>query len=286
MKSIVRRDTGEDWKAYVVGLMREEGLVEEDEEPTDEEVRRFDKKRKGKGKKVRNEEWVSSTDPGSRITRMKDGRTHLAYKAEHAVDLDTELILAAEVYYGDHCDTQTLADTAMAAQTHLSETGREERIKEVVADKGDYAAGQLELVEGLNVRTYIPEPQRRGRSRLSEKRPEVQRAVRGNRRRTQTEKNSRLQRLRSERVERSFAHVCETGGARRSWLRGIEKVHKRLLATAAARNLGLLMRKLFGIGKPRALQDALALLICLFQAALDCLLRIFTRRQGVTSTGS
>lgn len=283
MKSIVRRDTGEDWREYVVGLMREEGVIGEDDEPTDEDIRRFDKKRKNK--KVSNEEWVSETDPESRITRMKDGRTHLAYKAEHAIDLETELILAAEVYHADQSDSQTLADTAMAAQTHLSEAGREERIEEVVADKGYHAAEQLELMQSLNLRTYIPEPQRRGRSRLSEKRPEVQRAVRGNRRRTKTEKNSELQRLRSERVERSFAHSCETGGARRSWLRKIEKVQKRLLATAAARNLGLVMRKLFGVGKPRVLQGAFAALLALALAIFARLLDASRRGGGVSSTG-
>jgi transposase len=283
MKSLVHRGTGEDWKAYVVGLMKEEGLIEEGKEPTDEDVRRFDKKRKNK--KVSNEEWVSLSDSESRITKMKDGRTHLAYKAEHAIDLDTELILAAEVYHGDHSDTQTLADTAMAVQTHLSQAGRGERIEEVVADKGYHAAQQLELVESLDLRTYIPEPKQRGNSRLSEKPLEVQRAVRGNRRRTKTEKNSQLQRLRSERVERSFAHVGETGGARRSWLRGIEKVHKRLLATAAARNLGLLMRKLLGIGKPKVLQDGLAHLLALLLAALARLLDAWNGPRGVSSTG-
>ena len=258
MKSIVRRDTGEDWKAYVAGLMEEEGLVEEGEEPTDEDLRRFDKKRK---KKVSNDDWESKTDPDSRITRMKDGRTHLAYKAEHAVDLDTELILAAEVYEGDHSDTQTLADTAVAAQTHLGAAGRDETIEEVVADKGYHAAPQLELVDSLGLRAYVPEPTRKHKSRWDNKPVELRQAVEANRRRTKTEKNSKLQRLRSERVERSFAHVCETGGARRSWLRGIEKVRKRLLITAAARNLGLLMRKLMGVGKPRALQGALATLL-------------------------
>ncbi len=258
-------------------------MIGEDDEPTDEDIRRFDKKRQNE--KVSNEEWVSLTDSDSRITKMKDGRTHLAYKAEHAIDLETELILAAEVYHADQSDSQTLADTAMAAQTHLSEAGREERIEEVVADKGYHAAEQLELVQSLNLRTYIPEPQRRGRSRLSEKRPEVQRAVRGNRRRTKTEKNSELQRLRSELVERSFAHSCETGGARRSWLRKIEKVQKRLLATAAARNLGLVMRKHFGIGKPRVLQGAFAALLALALAVSARLLDASRRGGGVSSKG-
>ncbi|WP_145283642.1 transposase [Pirellulimonas nuda] len=251
MKSIVRRDTGEDWKAYVVGLMKKEEVIEEGDEPTDDEVRRFDKKRKNK--KVSNADWVSTTDPSARITKLKDGRTHLAYKAEHVVDIETELILAAEVYHGDHSDTKTLCDSVMEAQTHLSEAGLEAQIEEAVADKGYHAAEQLELVTSVGVRTYVPEPKRRGESRLSAKPVEQQRAVKGNRRRTKTAKNKRLQRLRSERVERSFAHVCDTGGSRRTWLRGIDKVRKRLLTSALVRNLGLVMRKLFGIGTPRGL---------------------------------
>jgi transposase len=283
MRGIVRKGTGEDWRAYVVGLMKQEGVIGEADEPTDEEVRRFDKKRKNK--KVSNQEWESPSDPDSRIARMKDGRTHLAYKAEHAVDLQTELILAAEVYHADHSDSQTLCDTAMAAQTHLSEAGREEQIEQVVADKGYHAAGQLELATGLHLRTYVPEPQRNHLWSWTDKPVELKEAVYANRRRTKTEKNSRLQRLRSERVERSFAHVCETGGARRSWLRGIEKVRKRLLMTAAARNLGLVMRRLFGIGKPRVLQGAFAPLLALLLAIFARLLYASRRKWGVTSTG-
>ena len=252
MKSIVRRDTGEDWKAYLKRLMQEEGLIDEDDEPTDEQLRRFDKKRKNK--KVSNEQWVSPSDPGARIEKMKDGRTHLAYKAEHVVDLETELILDAEIYEADHADTDTLMDSVMEAQTHLSEAGREERIEETVADKGYHAAATIELADDLNVRTYIAEPKSRHPRRWSDKPEAYKRAIYNNRRRLKREKNKKLQRLRSERVERSFAHVCETGGARRSWLRGTEKVQKRYLMSAVARNLGLILRSLFGIGTPRSLQ--------------------------------
>lgn len=283
MKSIVRRDSGEDWKAYVTRLMREQGVIEKDDEPSDEDLRRFDKKRKGK--KVSNDEWVSETDPDARITKLKDGRTHLAYKAEVGIDLDTELILAAEVYHGDHSDTQTLADTTLAARVHLSEADGDETIQEVVADKGYHAAEQLELVDWLGPRTYIPEPKRSGKSRLSEKPIEQQRAVKANRRRTKTEKNKRLLRLRSERVERTFAHLCDSGGARRSWLRGIEKVRKRLLITAAARNLGLVMRKLTGIGKPRAPQGLLKQLLALIAHALTTLVSIKSQQIERSSTG-
>jgi len=257
MKSIVRKDTGEDWRAYVVRLMREEGLVEADREPTDEEVRRYDRGRKNK--RVSNDEWRSSTDPDSRIAKMKDGRTHLAYKAEHVVDLANELVLAAEIYPANRADTDTLLDSVMQAKLNVDAANERaglggERIEEVAADKGYHAAATLELADALSLRTHIPEPKRTHRSRWSGK-PEAHRAaVVNNRRRTGREKSRRLQRLRSERVERSFAHTCETGGARRSWLRGFADVTKRYLMTAAAHNLGRVLRKLFGVGKPRALQ--------------------------------
>jgi transposase len=253
MKSIVRRDTGEDWKQFVTRLMREEGAIEEQHEPTDEEIRRFDKQRQNK--KVSNDDWVSSSDPESRITQMKDGRTHLAYKAEHVVDLNSDVILAAEIYQADQADTQTLVDSVMEAQVNLQQAGVEAEIQEIVADKGYHAAATLELAVGLNFRTYIPERKQRHRSRWTGKPPELKRAVYANRRRLQRSKSRKLQRLRSERCERTFAHVCDSGGMRRSWLRSVVDVSKRYLIAAAAHNLGRILRKLFGIGKPRTLQD-------------------------------
>ena len=252
MKSIVRRDTGEDWNEYLKRLMQEEGLIEEDDDPSDEELRRYDKQRKNK--KVSNAEWVSETDPKSRITKMKDSRTHLAYKAEHVIDLETEVVLAAEIYTADTGDTDTLVDSVMEAQTHLNEAGLEAEIEEAVADKGYHAAHTLELAEAMHLRTYIPEPQRKHDRRWTDKPEEFQRVVNNNRRRTKTKKGRRLQRQRSEKVERSFAHVCETGGARRAWLHGLEKIRKRYLMSAVARNLGLVMRHLFGMGTARGLQ--------------------------------
>ena len=252
MKSIVRRESGEDWKAYVTRLMREEGVIEPGHEPNDEEVRRYDKKRKNK--KVSNEEWVSKTDPDSRITQMKDGRTHLAYKAEHVVDLKSDVVLAAEVLPADHGDTQTMVDSVMQAQVNLAEAGSEQQIEEVAADKGYHAAGTVELCDDLNMRTYIPEPRRKDPARWTDKPPQLQRAVYGNRRRIRRAKSRRLQRRRSELCERTFAHVCDSGGMRRTWLRKLVNVTKRYLIAAAAHNLGRVLRKLFGIGKPKALQ--------------------------------
>jgi transposase len=253
MKSIVRRDTGEDWKEYVTRLMREEGAIEAEHEPTDDEIRRFDKNRKNK--RVSNEEWVSPSDPESRITQMKDGRTHLAYKAEHVVDLKSDIILAAEIYPADHADTQTLVDSVMEAVENVKQVGVETQIEEIVADKGYHAAETIELADDLSFRTYIPERKKKHRSRWTDKPAKFQRAVYDNRRRLKRAKSRAFQKLRSERCERTFAHVCDTGGMRRSWLKQVVNVSKRYLIAAAAHNLGRILRKLFGIGKPRRLQD-------------------------------
>jgi transposase len=253
MKSIVRRDTGEDWQEYVKRLMLESGEIEEGDEPSDDEIARFDRKRKDK--KVSNQEWRSETDPASRITKMKDGRTHLAYKAEHVIDLDTELMLAAEVYPADQADVDTIGPSVAAAPDHLIQAESDTDIEEAVADKGYHkneTLSDLEFTEGL--RTYVAEPKQTHRRNWKNKPEEQRQAVLNNRRRTKGKRGRALQRKRSERVERSFAHVCETGGSRRTWLRGIEKVRKRYLMSAMARNLGLVMRRLFGFGTARSLQ--------------------------------
>ena len=220
----------------------------------------FDRKRKDKS--ASNDEWKSETDPDAKIAKMKDGTTHLAYKAEHAVDLASELIVAAEIYHGDQADPQTLEDTVHQAQTNLHEAGSDTVIREVPADKGYHAAATLAAIrEHTPYRTYIPEPQRDHDCRWTDKPPEHQAAVVANRRRTRGEHGKKLQRLRSERVERSFAHVCDSGGMRRSWLRGLVDVTKRYLIAAAAHNLGRILRRLFGVGKPKSLQGLRALAV-------------------------
>ncbi len=251
MRSIVRKESGEDWKTYLTRLMKEEGLIEEDDEPTDEELRKFDKGRK---KTVSNREWESASDSDSRIAKMKDGRTHLAYKAAHVVDLESEFLLEASVAAADEADSSLLITGVRAAETSLEAAGVETpEVHEVVADKGFHKSEMLAACVAEEVRTYIPEPQRSGRRCWTDKPEEYEAAYRGNRRRTVGAQGRKLQRLRSERVERSFAHVCETGGARRTWLRGREKINKRYRLVAAARNLGLMMLKLFGFGTPRSL---------------------------------
>jgi transposase len=260
MKSIERRDSGEDWMSYLKRLAEASGI----ENPTEEDARRFDKGRKDK--KVSNDDWESPIDSDARITKMKDGTTHLAYKSEHVVDLKTDLVLAATVHPGDAPDAETLVDSVMEAQGNLRESGSDAEIRDVVADKGYHKASTLELAEALALRLYIPEPRRPGRRRWTDKPPGYQRAVYGNRRRTKAARSKRLQRLRSEFLERSFAHVCETGGGRRCWLRGLLRVTKRYLIQVAARNLGLIMRIVFGMGTPRGLQPEGDLLSFLYLA--------------------
>src|SRR6516164_1810648 len=248
MRGIVRKDTGEDYKEYLKRLMAEQGI----DNPTDEDIRRFDKKRE---KKVSNKEWQSPADTDSRIAKMKDGTTHLAYKAEHTVDLGSEFVLAAAVHPADQADPATLADSILQAQVNLVLAGSEQEIEEAVADKGYHKAETLAECEEWNTRTYIPEPKRK-KYNWEDKPQAWRRATAANRRRVRGARSKRLQKKRSELVERSFAHVCETGGGRRIWLRGLMNVSKRYVVQVAAHNLGLLMRKLFGFGKPRVLQGA------------------------------
>ena len=261
MKTLQRRDNGDDYKTYLRQLAAEDGL----ENPTDEELRRFDKKRQGK--KLSNEQWVSPTDPDSKITKMKDGTTHLAYKAEHVVDLKTELVLAAEVYPADQADSATMTTSVATAEVNLARADSAAEIEEVAADKGYHKLETLAEFAEAQYRTYIPEAEQPYEHTWMEKPPEQERAYRNNRRRVRGRRGKRLQRQRSEKVERSFAHVCETGRARRSWLRGLVDVSKRYLLQVAAHNLGIVMRWLFGVGTPRSLQGsaaalAAALLVC------------------------
>lgn len=252
MRSIVHRVSGEDWKAYLRRLAKAEGI----EDPNDEDLRRFDRRRKGK--KVSNAEWQSATDADARITKMKDGRTHFAYKAEHAVDVASGVIAAAQIYTADDADANTMLVTVEAAREQLVAVDSPAQVEEVLGDKGYHQAESLAVLREVHgVRTYIPEARRHGRRRWVDRDPGQQAAVYANRRRCAGRRGRALSRLRSEYAERSFAHTCETGGARRTWLRGLVNVAKRYWITAAAHNLGVLMRALHGVGTPRSLQRGL-----------------------------
>lgn len=249
MKSMVHRVSQKTWRQYLMTLAKEAGI----ENPSDEDLRRMDRQRKDK--KVSNKEWKSPHDPDSRIARMKDGTTHFAYKAEHAVDVESDVIVAAEIHDADDPDCDTILITAMAARENLEAVGCERTGEEVLGDKGYHKTENIDVIESLfGMRTYISEPKLAHDRVWTDKPPEHKDAVYRNRRRIRGQRGRRLSRLRSEHVERSFAHVCETGASRRLWLRGKQNVTKWYLMRTAAHNLSAIMRALFKVGTPRGLQ--------------------------------
>ena len=262
LRSIVRRDTGETYQAFLTELAKASGI----ETPTRDDLARIDRKRKKKGS---NDDWTHPEDPDAKITKMKDHRTHLAHKAEHAVDLETGAVVAVTVQDADAGDTTTSIETLIeAAEQVEAVTPEGEGVQEVVGDKGYHSNQVMVDLEAVGIRSYISEPDR-GR-RTWDEHPEARGPVYRNRRRIRGTRGKRLLRLRGERLERPFAHLYETGRMRRVHLRGHENILKRVLLHAGAFNLGLLMRQLVGIGTPRSLQGrGLALLACLWSLLPD-----------------
>ena len=257
LRSIVRRDTGDTYQEFLTQLAQASGIAT----PTREDLAKVDKKRPKKGS---NDDWQHPQDPDAAITKMKDGRTHLAHKAEHAVDLKCGAIVAVTVQRADAGDTQTIQDTLVAAARQLEATvGLDpDAGLDVVADKGYHSNDVLTDLAALGVRTYISEPQR-GRRHWTNK-AAAKRAVYANRRRIRGRHGQALRRQRSELLERSFAHTYETGAMRRTHLRGHANILKRVLVHAGAFNLGLVMRALIGVGTPRGLQGRVAALLATF----------------------
>jgi len=263
MRSIVRNDTGESYNDFLTKLAQASGLAT----PTREDLAKIDRKRKNKAS---NDDWHNPNDPDAKITKMKDGRTHLAHKAEHAVDLDTGAIVAVTLLPADQGDTTTLYDTVTEAAVQLNTVAAEDAgsqiahpvVRELVADKGYHSNETTRDLRDNEIRTYISEPDRGGRVWIDKDTGEVksaeQAAVYANRRRIRGDRGKALLRKRGELLERPFAHCYETGAMRRTHLRHHPNILKRLLIHVAGFNLGLLMRKVFGVGKPRCLQDGLA----------------------------
>ena len=250
LRSIVRRDTGESYQEFLTQLAQASGI----ETPTREELARLDRKRKNKGS---NDDWTHPHDPDAKITKMKDGRTHLAHKAEHAVDLQTGAVVAVTVQDADEGDTTTSIETlTQAAEQIEAVVGDSDGPKEFVGDKGYHSNQVLVALEAVGLRSYIAEPDRGPRQWKDN--PEARHAVYGNRRRIRGARGKRLLRQRGELLERPFAHLYETGRMRCVHLRGHHNILKRILLHAAALNLGLLMRTLFGVGTPRSLQGRVA----------------------------
>lgn len=264
LRSIVRRDDGTSYEEFLQKLAAESGIAT----PTRADLAKLDKNRPKKGS---NDDWTNPHDPDAQITKMKDGRTRLAHKAEHAVDMDSGAILATTVHGGAAADTQTIFETMQAASEQALALGKDMPI-EWIADKGYHCNEVLTMVDELGLRSYISEPNR-GRRRWQGKEI-ARRGTYANRRRIRGARGRRLMRRRGERVERSFAHCLESGGMRRVWLRGHDNILKRYLVHVSGFNLGLVMRQLFGAGTPRglaALQRALQLLISALQTTHELL---------------
>jgi len=273
MKAIVRRDTKESYPQFIQRLAEESGM----ERPTGEDARRFDRSRAGK--RSSNKEWESATDSDARIAKLKDGRTRLAYKSEHVVDLETGAVVGVSVHPADRSDPATIEETLAGAEENLQRVrsmdaaeegaddngvpgglptkGAPEGARAVVADKGYNKAVLLRRLKEKGYSSFIPERRQAGKRRWTDKGGrKTAVAFYENRARVKRKKGKGFQRKRGELLERTFAHICETGAARRTRLRGRENVNKRYLLQASAANLGLVMRSLFGKGTPRGLAES------------------------------
>jgi transposase len=271
LRSIVRRDTGESYQHFLTKLAQASGI----ETPTRADLARIDRKRKQKGS---NDDWTHPHDPDAKITKMKDGRTRLAHKAEHAVDLETGALVGITVQDADDGDTETSIETLIEAAEQIEAVRPDgDGLQEVVGDKGYHSNQSLVDLEAVGVRSYISEPDRGRRNWTNN--PTARDAVYRNRRRIRGARGLRLLRLRGERLERPFAHLYETGGMRRVHLRGHTNIRKRLLIHTAGFNLGLLMRQVIGVGTPRGLQGRLMAVIVALRALTRGLCERVTRHR-------
>ena len=269
LRSLCRTDTGEPYQDYLTELAKESGI----DTPTREDLAKLDKARK---KKTSNDDWEHPHDPDAKVTRMKDKRTHLAHKAEHVVDLDTQAIVAVNLGDANEGDTSSITWSLLRAEANLATVSEdpqaarklhERRMAEVVADKGYHSNEVLVDLRASDIRSHVSEPSR-GRRKWKDK-EEAKLAVYGNRRRIKSPRGQDLQKLRAEIVERGFAHTYDSGGMRRLHLRGRGNILKRLLIHVAGFNLSLIMRKLVGAGTPRGVAALFNGLRKLFQALLS-----------------
>ena len=279
LRSIVRRDSGENYDEMLKQMAKESGV----ETPTIEDLVRLDRKRKGK--KLSNEDWASPSDGDAKIARMKDGTTHLAYKPEHAVDLDTGVIVAAPIHPADEGDTTTLPGTLEAAASNLADVGVAPTSEEpcvLVGDKGYHSRAGLKELDGGVWKTRIAEPKPANGYLRWHGDEAARHAVYANRARLKSGVGRDAMRKRGEMVERSFAHVLDRGGMRRAWLRGRENVHKRYLIHVAGVNLSILMHALFGNGTPREAASAKNALLFVIQFDVAMAIAIIAEIHGKT----
>lgn len=275
LRTLVKRDDGQAYQDYLIDLAKAAGI----EEPTREDLARIDRTRKKKGS---NEVWVNPHEPDAHISKMKDGGTDMAHKLEQAVDMETGAIVSVTLHGGTTGDTKSLDATLELAATNLGEVRENleaergdddkskspvaERIEEVVADKGYHSNDTLCGLEESEIRSYFAEP-KRGNRNWKGKETE-KKVVKKNRRRTKGKRGRRLMRKRGELLERPFAQICGSGNMRRTTLRKHDNILKRTLIHVAGCNLGLLMRKIVGVGTPRSLQGRLAAFLLLMTTLL------------------
>jgi transposase len=263
MRSIVRNHdvpgAGQGYQEFLGELAKTSGI----DTPTREDLARLDKTRKNKAS---NDDWHNPYDPDAKIAKMKDGRTHLAHKAEHAVDMtpgSAGAVLAVTIQPADRGDTtswrQTVEQTchhhhALTDDPLTAERVNDTPVEEVVGDKGYHANQTMADYEEIGIRSYVSEPER-GPRKWGEEKREQQQAVYANRRRIRGERGKALLRKRGELIERSFAHCYDTGGMRRTHLRGHENILKRLLVHVSGFNLSLVLRRVLGVGTARGMQS-------------------------------
>ena len=283
LRTIVRRDSGEGYREMLTRMAKESGI----ETPTAEDLVRLDRNRKGK--KLSNADWESPTDPDARIAKLKDGRTHLAYKPEHAMDLDTGAVVAAELHAADQGDTTTMPGTLASAAEHLAAVDAAptpEAPAELIADKGYHSRDALKALDDGPWKSRISEPRRDEFSRWHGD-DEARRAVYNNRTRLLSGVARQAFKLRAELVERGFALILDRGGMRRVWLRGRENVQKRYLIHVAGYNLGLIMRLLTGAGTPREFRvQAFAWLFAILESDGALIVRIFVATDDQFAVGT
>jgi transposase len=252
LRTIVRRDNGESYRAMLTRMAQESGV----ETPTAEDLARFDRKRKGK--KLSNADWKSADRP-RRQDHQDEGRN------------DASGLQARARGRSRHGRRRGRADPSGRRRRHddavcdpRSRRAQSRRGREPCAlatDKGYHSRGQLKALDGGVWKTRIAEPEpAKGYLRWHGDEA-AQRAVYANRARLKSGIGRETMRRRGEMVERSFAHVLDRGGMRRAWLRGRENVHKRYLIHVAGFNLGVLMRALHGQGTPREAAEARAAFI-------------------------
>jgi transposase len=285
LRALVNRNTQEQYWDYVKGLAAENGL-----DPNDTAaVRKFDKHRPGKGS---NKEWENPFDPDAKIGKTKDGATDMIYKPEAVVDLDTGAIVHAEVQPGDHADHSEMATPILEAQQTINQVSGQKAdtltIASVTSDKGYYSVSELQALQKEGIRTVISDPIDNRRVDKLEK--AEQRAVRGAKRSVKSKSGKDLLRRRGMHIERSFAHILDAGGMRRTTLRGWENLNKRFKLAAAFYNLSQLMRALFGFGTPKQLAAAMdrrgrglfslcAFFLSLIETWIDCITAVATSNQ-------